>query len=226
MIAADATRGAHWRSAVASIVLVLLLIVSQRAGAQFENGKDAYDRGDHATAYGIWLPLAEAGDPEAQFWIGELLAYGKGIERDSQKARTYYLKAAYQGHGKAQRAAAGLLYPLDNKATETEKALHFTLNLRAATNGVTSAYVSISSAYCFGNGVDENPLLADIWMALAMGPFAERLDVMQGLFCDIFGKNDEKYLRQVIRRAALLKEAYGLTTDPPPDWYGADGSRQ
>lgn len=35
---------------------------------------DAYQRGDYATARELWLPLAEAGDPEAQAWIGSLYA--------------------------------------------------------------------------------------------------------------------------------------------------------
>jgi len=49
---------------VASIVLVSLAI-ALRAWAGFNEGVQAYNRGDYATAYAEFLPLAVAGDARA-----------------------------------------------------------------------------------------------------------------------------------------------------------------
>ncbi|WP_421935152.1 tetratricopeptide repeat protein [Pelagibius sp.] len=204
-----------WRSAFAICALWLLLLNAHPAAADFDAGMTAFENGDFVAAHDAWLPLAEAGNADAQYWIGELYSFGKGVTKDFDAALPYYLKAAYQGHGRAQYEAASLLKS-GNRRDESNEMLSFSLYMRAAVNGVTSAYVSIASAYCFGIGVDEDPVIADIWMALAMGPFADRLDVMEGVFCDIFGKNDEAYLREINRRAGLLKQAYGLASYPPP----------
>lgn len=206
------------RLVITSLATLMVTLAAPLSAADFGAGMRAYENGDFESAYKEWLPLANSGNAEAQYWIGELYESGKGVETNYELAFSYHLKAAFQGHGEAQSDAGSWVSRRDDSATESEKALAFSLSMRAAVNGVTSAYVTISSAYCFGKGVDENPELADIWMALALWPFADRLDVMESAVCDIFGKNDEAYLRDIYRRAALLKEAYNLKTDPPPDW--------
>ncbi len=61
--------------------LLLLLTLPVRAdftlsltapawGQDFEKGRDAYMRGDYATALREWRPLAERGHADAQFKLG------------------------------------------------------------------------------------------------------------------------------------------------------------
>ena len=49
-----------------------------------------------------WRPLAEQGDPIAQFRLGSLYENGDGVPRVFAQARQWYEKAAAQGEAKAQ----------------------------------------------------------------------------------------------------------------------------
>ena len=57
-------------------VFVLLLTFS--AHADFQVGKEAFERGDNATALKEWLPLAQQGNPEAQTNLGFMYHEGPG----------------------------------------------------------------------------------------------------------------------------------------------------
>ncbi|MDI5933191.1 caspase family protein [Halomonas kalidii] len=62
----------------------------------------AYDRADYRTALNVWLEHAEAGDPEAQNYVGEIFEKGLGQEPDYVSAATWYRRAADQGYARAQ----------------------------------------------------------------------------------------------------------------------------
>jgi hypothetical protein len=62
----------------------------------------AYNQANHATALKIWLPKAQAGDPQAQNYVGEIYDKGLGITPDYEIAQVWYKKAARQGYSKAQ----------------------------------------------------------------------------------------------------------------------------
>lgn len=62
----------------------------------------AYDRADYRTALKVWLPQAEAGDPEAQNYVGQIYEKGLGLEEDYQSAAYWYKKAAEQDFSEAQ----------------------------------------------------------------------------------------------------------------------------
>ena len=51
-------------------VLVLCLIIAPAAWSGYQEGKDAYNRKDYATARKELQPVAEQGDAEAQYLIG------------------------------------------------------------------------------------------------------------------------------------------------------------
>ncbi len=62
----------------------------------------AYDRANYLTALNIWMPKAQAGDPKAQNYVGEIHEKGMGLEPDYEIAHLWYKKAALQGNSKAQ----------------------------------------------------------------------------------------------------------------------------
>lgn len=88
-----------------------------------DSGMIAYRARDYRTAIANWLPLAEAGNATAQFFLGGLYADGAGVPRDIIRAHVWWSIAAASGHDKAkelletlklqmepdQLAAAGLL---------------------------------------------------------------------------------------------------------------------
>jgi len=61
----------------------------------------AYDRADYRWALKVWLPAAEAGDPEAQTYVGEIYESGVGGEPQYSKALEWYRRAAAQGYRRA-----------------------------------------------------------------------------------------------------------------------------
>ena len=63
-------------------VLVLCLIIAPSAWSGYQEGKDAYNRKDYATARKELQPVAEQGDAEAQYLIGYMYYKGQGVKTD------------------------------------------------------------------------------------------------------------------------------------------------
>ncbi len=71
----------------------------------------AYDRADWRSALAVWRQRAEEGDPQAQYYVGEIYEKGMGRPADYEQAFAWYKRAAEQGLGKAQMAL-GYLYEM------------------------------------------------------------------------------------------------------------------
>ena len=84
------------------LLIVPILLWSSVAAADFRAGVEAYESGDYATAYKEWLPLAELGHADAQFFLGNMYADGEGMPEDDAAAVKWYRNAAEQGYARAQ----------------------------------------------------------------------------------------------------------------------------
>ena len=91
------------------IIVLIIVIFSYPAFADYEAGKRAYDAGDYEAAYNEWLPLAEAGDANTQHKIGYFYASGIGVDIDLVMAQKWYLRAAKQGKASSQFSIAIIL---------------------------------------------------------------------------------------------------------------------
>ena len=85
-----------------SALIVLALLATFPALADFKTALDAYNAGDYETAYREWLPLAEKDSPAAQFNMGLMFERGEGREQDFKMAIDWYLRAAENEFGRAQ----------------------------------------------------------------------------------------------------------------------------
>lgn len=92
-----------------AMALLPALAVVACAAPDFDAGVAAYDRGDYATAAEHWEPLAEDGDPEAQYRLATLYREGTGVERDDGRAAVLLREAAVEGHRRAAYQL-GLMY--------------------------------------------------------------------------------------------------------------------
>lgn len=63
----------------------------------FDKGVEAYARGDFGSAYDLWLPYAQAGDPAAQRNLALMHKKGLGVPQDDQRAFELYKMASYSG---------------------------------------------------------------------------------------------------------------------------------
>ena len=103
----------------ASAAIALGFTAAQAQGgneAAMKAGIDAWDQGDFAGAVRVWRPLAEKGDPDAQFNLGQAYKQGRGVSENLASALGWYEKAAQRGHPQAQVNVGLLLYNSGRKA--------------------------------------------------------------------------------------------------------------
>lgn len=130
------------------------------AGPPFENGYEAYQRGDFAAAQRIWRPLAEAGDLRAQYNLGLIHAEGRGVRRDPAEAVKWWRRAAQGGHVRAMHnlALAHIAGVPDEKSgvpvQDYARALEW-LN-RAAAEGLPNSIYFLGTMYRYGLGVERD----------------------------------------------------------------------
>ena len=84
---------------IALVLSIICLFVP--AWADFQAGMDAKNRGDFAKALREWQPLAEQGEARAQFYLGLMCAFGRGVPLDLVQAHMWYSLAAGNGHARA-----------------------------------------------------------------------------------------------------------------------------
>lgn len=78
---------------LAAGLLTLLISTSLAVTAysgQFEDAVAAYKRGDYATAYRLFKPMAEQGHAEAQYNLGGMYFRGQGVPRDFVLAHMWF----------------------------------------------------------------------------------------------------------------------------------------
>lgn len=84
--------------------------------ADVKTGVDAWQQGDYAKAIAEWRPLAQSGDPDAQFNLGQAYKLGRGVQPDVNTAIDWYRKAATQGHMRAEDNLGLLLFQQGDRA--------------------------------------------------------------------------------------------------------------
>lgn len=111
------------------LFIAVLLIFSSVANARgLEEAVKAMRSGDFAVAYCIMHPLAEYGDPDAQYNIGWMYLNGYGLRVNDILALEWWQKASSQGHADA-RFSIGMLYGMGEGkvARDPEKAIDYYL---------------------------------------------------------------------------------------------------
>ena len=127
---------------------------SKKPAPQLETGRAAYMAGEFDKAREIWLPLAEAGDAEAQAWIGSLYANGDGVDIDDSAAFGWYLKSAEAGNLPAQ-SNVGAMYAMGKGITQDEKEAVRWFE-RAAENGDAHGQFNLAVLLSSGTGTDKD----------------------------------------------------------------------
>lgn len=92
------------------IAVALAAIASAPARADVKAGVEAWQRSDFAGAVKEWRPLADKGDADAQFNMGQAYKLGRGVPKDLRIAQSWYEKAAAQGHAQAQSNLGLILF--------------------------------------------------------------------------------------------------------------------
>jgi localization factor PodJL len=113
-----------------------------------------------------WLErAAESGEPVAQYRLGALYQYGKGVGVDPAKATHWFQAAAMQGNVKAMHnLAVALAEGTGIKKNPAEAARWFS---KAASMGLGDSQFNLAVLYERGEGVPQSLLDAFKWYAIA-----------------------------------------------------------
>lgn len=141
----------------------LLLAMATNADAQsVKAGIEAWQRADYDSAVKIWRPLAEAGDADAAFNLGQAYRLGRGVPISLAAAQTWLERAARKDHLDAQTTLGLLLFNGGNRIG----------GLRwlktAAEQGEPRALLIYGTALFNGDGVVRDPVRAYAYVSRAV----------------------------------------------------------
>src|SRR5690554_1362545 len=141
------------RATAPSIALLLAAFLCAPASAQsVEDGRAAAQQGDPATAIAIWTPLAEAGDPEAQYWLAESFWGGWwGVPENLERRAFWHMQAAEQGHAPSY-VQLGRMYELGHHFAQDDRSAA-EWYARAADAGNADGQYALGHFYYEGRGV-------------------------------------------------------------------------
>jgi tetratricopeptide (TPR) repeat protein len=151
------------RQLFAAAAAAALALGGGAAMADVKAGVDAWMGGKYDVAIREWRPLAEAGDPDAQFNLGQAYRLGRGVTADPRAAETWFEKAAKQGHEQAQANLGLSLFQNGDRA----RAMPWIV--KAAEAGDPRAQYVLGTALFNGDLVGKNWPRAYALMTLAAG---------------------------------------------------------
>src|SRR6185295_5869192 len=140
---------------------VLGAAVPSLAAQNVKAGIEAWQRADYAGAIAIWRPLAEKGDADAAFNLGQAYRLGRGVPTNLAAAQTWFERAAEKGHVDAQATLGLLLFQNGNQADGLKwlKA--------AAEQGEARALLVYGTALFNGDSVTQDPILGYAYVSRA-----------------------------------------------------------
>lgn len=155
--------------AVAALGAAIVGVAVAPARADLDSAREAAQRGDHETAFRELTPLADAGDIDAQYYLGGLYYKGEGVEQDYAKAVDWFSKSADRGNAKAQTDLAQCYlfgYGVEKDAAEAVRWYR-----RAAAQGYAPAALNLAALISSGTGTEKNLQRAHMWATIAMSKF-------------------------------------------------------
>jgi TPR repeat protein len=159
------------------IAALLILATSSPLAAQsVKAGIEAWQKGDYAAGVAIWRPLAEKGDADAQFNLGQAYRLGRGLPTNLSAAQTWFERAANQGHLDAQATLGLLLF----QSGDQSGGLRWLKT--AALKGEPRALLVFGTALFNGDGVTQDPVMGYAFVSRAaaqgLGPAKDTLAQM------------------------------------------------
>jgi TPR repeat protein len=172
-----------YKYALACLLALALCSPAARAD-QLEEGYTAALNGKYRTALSLLQPLADQGNPRAQFYVGELYMNGEGVAPSQLTAVKWFRKAAERGDTDAL-TALGVMYEKGAGVTKDD-AQAVAFYQKAANLGNPKAQLMLSTRYAHGDGVPQNREEAFFWQFLAVKrnpqfSLTEALSSSQGL---------------------------------------------
>ena len=195
--------------------LMALAIVTLALPAHAQSvraGIEAWQKGDTTGAVAIWRPLAEKGDADAAFNLGQAYRLGKGVPLDLAKAQDMFERAARKGHVDAQTTLGLLLFQNGNRVA----ALRWLKS--AADVGEPRAMLVYGTALYNGDGVPEDQVTAYAYISRAA---AQGLPPAQGTLADLDAVMPLEQRKKGVALAQAMAGGKLAIKAPPPAKPGA-----
>jgi len=166
----------------------LIVATSSPVRADYLSAISAYEIGAYEVAFGEFRPLAQSGDPAAQYHLGLMFRDGRGVQKDPVTALGWFICAAGLG-GQAGAEVAGTDSQLRTDAAKSAEQLSSALDpasvsvaqekarsCRAtaekhalAQSGDPAAQYDLGLMFKDGRGVQKDPVTALGWFICAAG---------------------------------------------------------
>jgi len=165
-----------WRLAlIAAAMTVSAPALAQQTSVRA--GVDAWQQGNHEEAVRQWRPLADRGDPDAQYNLAQAYKLGRGVPLNMTLAEQWYERAARQGHEQAG-ANLGLILFQNGRRREAMPYIE-----RAAIAGDPRAQYVLGTALFNGDVVAQDRARAYAMMSRAaadgLPPAVQQLQAME-----------------------------------------------
>ncbi|MDQ3245567.1 MAG: SPOR domain-containing protein [Pseudomonadota bacterium] len=149
------------RTLVAMTISLAAFAAAAAPAQSVRTGVEAWQRGDPAAAVAVWRPLAEKGDADAAFNLGQAYRLGRGVPTNLAAAQIWLLRAAGKDHLDAQVTLGLLLF----ESGDRDGGLRW---LKAgAERGDARALLIYGTALFNGDGVTRDPVLAYAYVSRA-----------------------------------------------------------
>ncbi len=126
----------------------------------------AFTREDYAAALPIFQRRADAGEAEAQAWLGAFYANGTGVLPSLPTAFAWYMRAAEQGHVQAATNVGAMLAM--GQGTTQDRLAGLGWLEKAAAAGDAMARYNLATLYAKGDGVPlDSSRAADLYRQAA-----------------------------------------------------------
>lgn len=160
------------RFGIAAWVACMLWVAVPAQAGKADNleALTAYQSGNYERAMKLFRPLAEQGDPQAQYYLGRMYEKGQGVAKDNEKLAQWYRRSADNGYAKAQyKLAVG--YALGLAGVEQDDAEAVKWLQRSAEGGYRRAQRVLARAYSEGRfGLPRDRRQAEYWTRKATRP--------------------------------------------------------
>ncbi|MGH6742713.1 MAG: tetratricopeptide repeat protein [Bradyrhizobium sp.] len=143
------------------LLALSVLLCSAGAVAGLKEGYEALSKKDYVTAANEYRPLAERGDPEAQYRIGRMYEFGNGYPQDKAQGIAWIRKAAAQGHADAEQELGVVYATGDGVKQDNVQAVAWFR--KAAEQGDATAQYNLGLLYAKGQGVARDYAQAADW---------------------------------------------------------------
>ena len=160
-------------------VALSVLVAAPLSAQSVKAGIEAWQKADYSGAVAIWRPLAEHGDVDAQFNLGQAYRLGRGVPINLALAKGWFVRAADKGHLDAQ-TTLGLLLFQNGDLVDGLRWLK-----QAAESGEPRALLVYGTALYNGDGVTQDRLLGYAYVSKAaaagLGPAKDTLSQLDEL---------------------------------------------